>query len=58
MRTVYVERPGEEGWGGEDVEAAKAEGWVDVWVGLDDGGGGGGGGFVEVARRLGVETSS
>lgn len=46
LRTVYVERDGEEDWevGSERYEAAK--GWVDLWVGVDEGG------FVEVARRL------
>lgn len=46
LRTVYVERDGEEDWevGGERYEAAR--GWVDLWVGVDEGG------FVEVARRL------
>ncbi|KAK1987119.1 HAD-like domain-containing protein [Colletotrichum cereale] len=48
MRTVYVERPGEEDWerGGEAFEDAR--GWVDVWVGEGEGG------FEEVARRLGA----
>ncbi|POS78346.1 hypothetical protein DHEL01_v203251 [Diaporthe helianthi] len=46
LRTVYVERDGEEDRevGSERYEAAK--GWVDLWIGLDEGG------FVEVARRL------
>lgn len=46
LRTVYVEREREEDWevGSERYEAAK--GWVDLWVGVDEGG------FVEVARRL------
>lgn len=46
LRTVYVEREREEDWevGSERYEAAR--GWVDVWVGVDEGG------FVEVARRL------
>lgn len=46
LRTIYVERDGEEDWeaGSERYEAAK--GWVDLWVGVDEGG------FVEVARRL------
>lgn len=46
LRTVYVEREREEDWevGSERYEAAR--GWVDLWVGLDEGG------FVEVARRL------
>lgn len=46
LRTIYVERDGEEDWdvGGERYEAAK--GLVDLWVGVDEGG------FIEVARRL------
>lgn len=46
LRTIYVERDGEEDWevGSERYEAAR--GWVDLWVGVDEGG------FVEVARRL------
>ncbi|KAF6842186.1 haloacid type ii [Colletotrichum musicola] len=48
MRTVYVERPGEEDWevGGERYEEAR--GWVDLWVQEGEGG------FEEVAKRLGV----
>lgn len=48
MRTIYVERPGEEDWevGGEKYEEAR--GWVDLWV--KDGEGG----FEEVSRTLGV----
>jgi 2-haloacid dehalogenase len=48
MRTVYVERAGEEEMeiGSEEYEAAK--GWVDVWVGVAEGG------LVEVARRFGA----
>ncbi|GJC85135.1 (S)-2-haloacid dehalogenase 4A [Colletotrichum liriopes] len=48
MRTVYVERPGEEDWekGGEAFEDAR--GWVDVWIGEGEGG------FEEAARRLGA----
>lgn len=45
---VYVEREREEAWEEGDVEEARREGWVDVWVGKEDGG------FLEVARRLGV----
>ena len=45
-RTVYIERENEEGWGKEKAEAAKREGWVDMWVNLGDGG------FKEVARRF------
>lgn len=49
MRVVYVERTPreEEAWGDEEVEAARREGWVDLWVKLGEGG------LEEVARRLG-----
>ncbi|KAK1750581.1 HAD-like domain-containing protein [Echria macrotheca] len=46
MRTVYVEREGEEGWDEGRVEEART--WVDVWVGLGEGG------VQEVARRFGA----
>ena len=42
-RTVYIERQQEEAWSGEKVEAARGEGWVDMWVKLGEGG------FEEVA---------
>src|SRR5271169_5115154 len=45
-RTVYIERENEEGWSEEKVEAAKREGWVDMWVKLGEGG------FEEVARGM------
>lgn len=45
MKTVYVERPGEEAWERGKVEEAK--GWVDVWVSVEEAG------FLELARRLG-----
>lgn len=54
LQTVYVERPLEEDWSNEEVEAARGEGWVDLWVKY--GGAGVNGGFVEVARKLGVEV--
>lgn len=44
-QTVYVEREQEEGWGKDEVEAARE--WVDMWVGVGEGG------FEEMARRLG-----
>ncbi|MCJ1447916.1 MAG: hypothetical protein MMC23_008428 [Stictis urceolatum] len=47
MRVVYVERPDEEGWTREGVLKAKEEGWVDMWIGLEEEG------LEEVARRLG-----
>ncbi|KUJ11944.1 haloacid dehalogenase [Mollisia scopiformis] len=49
MRTVYVEREGEEDWGVGGEEWEDARGWVDMWVRKDEGG------FLEVARRFGVE---
>jgi 2-haloacid dehalogenase len=49
-RTVYIERENEEGWSTEKAEAAKRDGWVDMWVSVREDG------FVEVARRFaGVE---
>ncbi|KAK0719526.1 HAD-like domain-containing protein, partial [Lasiosphaeris hirsuta] len=47
MRTIYVERPGEEAWKSEEERYQEAREWVDLWVGEDEGG------CVEVARRLG-----
>ena len=47
MRTVYVERRGEEEWGVEEERYKEARGWVDLWVGEGEGG------FEEVARALG-----
>lgn len=52
LQTVYVQREGEEGWSEERVGEAKKEGWVDMWVRLDETDSGGG--FLEVARRLKV----
>ncbi|KAK3360299.1 haloacid dehalogenase [Lasiosphaeria hispida] len=48
MRTIYVERPGEEAWKPDEERYQEARGWVDLWVGEGEGG------FVEVARRLGI----
>lgn len=48
LRTIYVERAQEEGWGVEEARYLAAKEWVDLWVGVDASGG-----FVEVARRLG-----
>lgn len=51
FQTVYVERELEETWPADQVAQAKADGWVDIWVGLNAGG------ILEVGRRfqLGVE---
>lgn len=48
MRTVYVERPGEEEWKADEERFVQAREWVDVWVAEGEGG------FEEVARRLGA----
>jgi len=50
LQVIYVERPMEEDWSQEEVEMAKREGWVDLWVGQ------GSRGFVTMAERLGVEV--
>lgn len=48
MQTVYVERVDEEDWMEDEVRDARAEGWVDMWVGVEERG------CLEVARRLGA----
>lgn len=53
LKTVYVERPGEEDWGRDEVEKARQEGWVDLWIRVGDGSQG----FITVAEKLGVELS-
>ena len=53
LLTIYIEREAEESWPAEKVEVAKAEGWVDMWVGLDEKVVGGG--ILEVARKFKVE---
>lgn len=50
LQTVYVERAGEEDWGDDEIEKARAAGWVDIWVDLQ----GGNKGFLTVAEKLGV----
>jgi 2-haloacid dehalogenase len=51
MQVVYVQRPGEEEWSDDEVNKARSEGWVDVWVSLREGNRG----FVTVAEKLGVD---
>lgn len=48
LRTIYVERPGEEEWAPGEEEYEQAKQWVDIWVAEGEGG------FVEVARQLGI----
>ncbi|CAI6335006.1 unnamed protein product [Periconia digitata] len=49
LQTIYVQRPMEEDWPNEDVDKARSDGWVDLWIGE------GQQGFVTVAEKLGVE---
>lgn len=48
LRTVYVERTGEEAWAVGSPEYEDAKGWVDIWVKEE------GEGFVELARQMGI----
>ena len=50
FQTIYVEREGEESWSLEDTQAAKREGWVDMWVSLDERFDGGG--IAEISRKF------
>jgi 2-haloacid dehalogenase len=54
FKTIYVERLEEEEWDAEQVEKARQEGWVDVWVSLGDGTKG----FITVAEKLGIEMNA
>lgn len=46
LRTIYVEREGEEDWAVDDERYKAAKEWVDLWIGLDEDG------LVGVARAL------
>ncbi|KAF2755807.1 haloacid dehalogenase [Pseudovirgaria hyperparasitica] len=50
LQTIYVERPHEEAWTDDQIEAAKKDGFVDLWVASDEEG------FIAVAERLGIEV--
>lgn len=50
LRTIYIERPGEEEWSDGEVAQAKQEGWVDLWISSVDGTKG----FITLAEELGV----
>lgn len=54
LQTIYVERPGEEDWDGGQIDRARQEGWVDLWIGSNAGTRG----FITVAEKLGIELSS
>lgn len=51
-RAIYIERPAEEDWNIQEVEKAREDGWVDIWIGQEKGSGG----FVTLAERLGVDV--
>jgi len=53
FQTIYVERRAEEDWDENEVQKAKQEGWVDLWVSGKDGGKG----FIAVAEKLGIDIS-
>lgn len=53
LQTIYVERAGEEDWDEDEVEKAKGEGWVDLWVSSKDGSKG----FITVAENLGIDVT-
>lgn len=46
LRAVYVERPLEEDWSQEEVDRARSDGWVDMWIAADQAG------FVTLAKLL------
>lgn len=52
LQAIYVERALEEDWSKELVEEARSDGWVDLWVPLNQGG------FGKVAEKLGIEATS
>lgn len=54
LKTIYVERPGEEDWDRDRVEKARREGWVDLWISS----GSESRGFIAVAEKLGVELNA
>lgn len=36
LRTVYIERKGEEAWSKAEIDKTREEGWVNVWIGVDE----------------------
>jgi 2-haloacid dehalogenase len=51
LRTVYVERPGEESWVKDREDYLQAKQWVDIWVTQDQDG------IVEAAKQLSSKDS-
>ncbi|KAL8736904.1 MAG: hypothetical protein Q9181_002222 [Wetmoreana brouardii] len=54
FQTIYIEREDEEDWDAEQVMAARREGWIDMWIGLDDPRMSALGGLAEVRGRFAV----
>jgi 2-haloacid dehalogenase len=50
-QTIYVDRFREETWPAQDAAQAKSDGWVDMWINLDEGAVG----FLEIAKRFGLQ---
>jgi 2-haloacid dehalogenase len=53
LQTIYIERAGEEEWSKDEVEKARHDGWVDLWVSLGEGSKG----FVTMAEKLGIDVA-
>lgn len=49
FQTIYVERKLEETWPADQIDQAKTDGTVDMWISLYDDG------LIEAARRFGIE---
>ncbi|KAL8798502.1 MAG: hypothetical protein Q9182_006609 [Xanthomendoza sp. 2 TL-2023] len=52
FQTVYIERMDEEDWSVEEVREARREGWVDMWIEMEDVRGSAAGGLAEVRGRF------
>ena len=55
LRTVYIERKGEEAWTKAEIEKTREEGWVNVWIGVDEANAVGG--VMALAEILGRTSS-
>ncbi|KAK4228761.1 haloacid dehalogenase [Podospora fimiseda] len=51
LKTVYIERAGEDNWSAEEERYKAAREWVDIWVEEEKGG------LQELVRRLGLEEA-
>ena len=50
-QAIYIDRSREESWSEEEKKKAKADGWVDMWIDLDEGAVG----FLEIAKRFSLQ---